>query len=248
MQPVMHYVDGPDDPLGTLVELHARAPRLERERFMGIYLEIARKAVKDYRREETERRARERREQISKAEDAILRHYSAKLEGGADNYKSLVEDLASWNPHFTAERDIIEEAVRAAAEKMAESRDLHDTINCPIHQEPGGGPVDQVHTEDHRVERDDAGPGVHEADEPETYTEGFSGKSADPAPHGDAEFGTIQVTRVAEVLRQHRERWTSDADELIEEGFFFDKLDFDPTTGIVEEAQCRLLFYEETTS
>lgn len=50
---------------------------------------------------------------------------------------------------------------------------------------------------------------------------------------------------VAEALREHWERRTSDADDLIQEGFFHDKLDFDPTSGIVEEAQSMLLLPEE---
>ncbi len=54
-----------------------------------------------------------------------------------------------------------------------------------------------------------------------------------------------KVTRVAEILRQHRESRHADADKLIEEGFFHDKLDADPTADIVEQAQCMLLLPEE---
>ncbi len=149
---------------------------------MGIYLEIARRAVEDYRREEAERRARERREQISEAADAILRHHSARLEGGADNLERLVERLVSWDPYVKGERDIIEEAVQAAAEKRAESRDLPDTTDDPIHQESREGSTDQIRTGDREVEGDGAAADVHEADGPEINSEGLSEESAGSTP------------------------------------------------------------------
>ncbi len=212
---------------------------------MGIYVEIARRAVEDYRREETERRARERREQISKTEDVIIQYYSAKLKGGADDNESLIEDLALWNPRFTAERDIIEEAVRTAAEKVAESRDLHDTTDRPVHQESHEGSDDRIHSGDDLVERHGAGADVDEMAETEIDVEGLSEEPVDPDAHLDAEIEMDQVTRVAEVLRQHWERCSADADDLVEEGFFFDKLEFDPTASLIEKAQGMLLLPEE---
>ncbi len=238
-------VDDLDEPSGGSPKRHAKATRLEREQCMGIYLEIARRAVEGHRREEAERLARERREKIAKVEEVIIRVYSAKLKNGADNHEDLVEDLALWNPHFTAERDVIEEAVRTASKKVAKSRDFHDTIDCPVHQELHEGSVDRIHPGDDRVERHGAGADVDEIAEPEIDAEGLSGESVDPDAHLGAEVEMDQVTRVAEVLRQHWAKRLAEADDLVEEGFFHDKLDFAPTTGIVEQAQCMLLLPEE---
>ncbi|PLS85071.1 MAG: hypothetical protein CYG60_14550 [Actinobacteria bacterium] len=208
---------------------------------MGIYLEIARKAVEDYRREEPERRAKERWEQVSEIEGVLIRLYSTELEGGGDNHERLVERLTTgWNPYFTAERDVVEEAVRGATKRLAEGERHGDTDGAPDHAGPHGPDRrsdDPNLTHDEVTERSDV---EEEVEAPEVGPEV-------PEIHLKDEAREERVRQVTESLRLRPECWCANANEIIDEGLFWD-LGFEPTPGEVEAAQCEILGLEGETS
>lgn len=214
---------------------------------MGKYLDIARKAIEDYRQEQAKRQSVQRKEKIVEIEEIVLQHYSDGLKGEAESLDKLINDLELWNPYFSAQRDVIEEAVWAAAQRLAERESYSGAANeSPGHRKPYETVDELVEARNADVNRT----GV-EADNKEMYDsesvpeESLEEKLTGCDLHGDISSEQDQIVRVAEVFRQHPDRLTWDVSNLLNEGFFNDKLDFYPTPYVVEEAQCMLMLPAE---